>query len=91
VIRRAAARSGSSFAADYPYPSTPDDPYVGGGIDFDHLQHVIVVGGEWLLILVCALLAALGLWYHNSPETYERYFAAPARRARWRVWVYASW
>ncbi|ORW24084.1 FtsK/SpoIIIE domain-containing protein [Mycobacterium palustre] len=77
-----------------PYDPTPIDPgypYPDAGFSFEHLEHLALVGAAWLLVLVAVMVAALLTWRHNDPQGYERYFAGPLRRARWRWWVRGSW
>lgn len=73
------------------YPTEPDYPYPDLGVSLQHLKHLLVVGAVWLLVLVTIMVAALLIWQHKDPMSYERYFAAPVRRARWRLWAYSSW
>lgn len=74
-------------ASSDPY-STPDP---GGGIDFDHVTHLLTVGAIWLIGTVVVVAIALVLWRLQSPVTYERYFGASVRRARWLLWSVTSW
>jgi DNA segregation ATPase FtsK/SpoIIIE, S-DNA-T family len=74
-----------------PYPTDPDYSYPDAGVSLHHLEHLLIVGAAWLLVLVSVTVATLVIWRHKDPLSYERYFAAPVRRARWRLWAYSSW
>lgn len=74
-----------------PYPTEPDNPYPNAGFDLNYLEHLVLVGAAWVLALVIVTAAALLTWRYRDPLSYERYFAAPVRRARWLVWAYTSW
>jgi DNA segregation ATPase FtsK/SpoIIIE, S-DNA-T family len=76
---------------DYPYPAFTDYSYPGSGLDLVHLGHFLVLGATWLLVLISAAPGTLVVWSGKDPASYERYFAAPLRRARWRLWAYRSW
>ena len=70
-----------------PYaPVDPDTP-----LRFDHLLHALTTLALWSAVFVVIGTAALSYWRLHSPETFERDFAAPGRRMRWRLWAYASW
>jgi S-DNA-T family DNA segregation ATPase FtsK/SpoIIIE len=77
--------------ADYPDPTFTDYPDPGSGLDLVHLGHFLVLGATWLLVLISAVLGTLVVWSGKDPASYERYFAAPLRRARWRLWAHRSW
>lgn len=77
-----------------PYdPYSPDpgfsDPYAG--FSLEHLEHLLIVGAAWLLVLGSVVVVSLVFWRHQDPTSYQRYFAAPIRRARWLLWAYSSW
>lgn len=78
-----------------PDPGIPSDPYSipdpDGGIDFDHITHVLTVGTTWLVGTVVVVAAALIVWRLRSPATYERYFSAHARQVRWMLWSVTTW
>jgi hypothetical protein len=78
-------------SADYPDPTFTDYSYPDGGLDLVQLGHFLVLGATWLLVLISAVLGTLVVWSGKDPASYERYFAAPLRRARWRSWGYRSW
>lgn len=70
-----------------PYaPVDPDTP-----LRFDHLLHLLTTLALWSAVFVVISAAALSYWRLHSPETFERDFAAPVRRMRWRLWAYATW
>jgi S-DNA-T family DNA segregation ATPase FtsK/SpoIIIE len=76
-----------------PYPVVPTDPYSTpySGIDVDHLTDLLTLGALWLVAAVGIVSLGLVVWRLRSPATYERYVAAPARRARWILWAVISW
>jgi DNA segregation ATPase FtsK/SpoIIIE, S-DNA-T family len=74
-----------------PYPTDPEYSYPDAGVSLHHLEHLLIVGAAWLLVLVSVTVATLVIWRHKDPLSYERYFAAPVRRARWWLWAYSSW
>jgi DNA segregation ATPase FtsK/SpoIIIE, S-DNA-T family len=78
-----------------PDPVVPSDPYPipdpDSGIDFDHLTHLLTLGAMWLVGTVVVVAIALVIWRLQSPATYEHYFGAPARGARWQLWAVTSW
>jgi S-DNA-T family DNA segregation ATPase FtsK/SpoIIIE len=76
---------------DYPEPTVPDYSYSDGGPNLEHLGHLAVLGGIWLLVLVSAVLGTLVVWSGKDPDSFERHCAAPFRRARWWLWAYWSW
>jgi DNA segregation ATPase FtsK/SpoIIIE, S-DNA-T family len=78
-----------------PDPVVPSDPYSipdpDGGIDFDHLTHLLKLGVIWVIGIIVVVATALIVWRLRSPATYERYFGTPARQALWTLWGMASW
>jgi S-DNA-T family DNA segregation ATPase FtsK/SpoIIIE len=78
-----------------PDPVLPNDPYStpdpDGGIDFDHITHLLTVGITWLVGAVVVVATGLLIWSLQSPATYERYFGAYARQARWMLWSITAW
>ena len=71
----------------------PHDPYSTpySGIDLDHLTDLLTLGAMCLVAAVGIVSLALVVWRLQSPATYERYVADPARRARWLLWAMISW
>jgi DNA segregation ATPase FtsK/SpoIIIE, S-DNA-T family len=77
-------------------PYAPDPTFTGHsypdvGLILVHLGHFLVLGATWLIVLASAVLGTLVTWSRKDPASYERYFAAPLRRARWRRWAHRSW
>ncbi|WP_071289385.1 cell division protein FtsK [Mycolicibacterium llatzerense] len=70
-----------------PYaPVDPDTP-----LRLDHLLHLLTTVAIWCAVFVVVSAATLSYWRLHSPETFERDFAAPARRMRWRLWAILTW
>lgn len=73
----------------------PYDPYSvpdpDGGIDLDHLAHLLKLGIIWLIATVVAVTISLVVWRLRSPATYERYFGSHARQVCWLFWAMTSW
>lgn len=70
-----------------PYaPVDPDTP-----LRFDHLLHLLTTIAIWCAVFIAVSAATLSYWRLHSPETFERDFAAPARRMRWRLWAILTW
>lgn len=73
----------------------PYDPYSipdpDGGIDLFHITHLLTLGAIWVVGAFVIVTLALVVWRLQSPATYQRHIAAPARRT-WRVvCTTASW
>jgi DNA segregation ATPase FtsK/SpoIIIE, S-DNA-T family len=71
------------------------DPFAPVGYDipllFDDLVHLLISFVLWVVVAVIITSVSLIGWRLHSPETYEEYFAGPARLLRWRFWAHISW
>ncbi|MCH9733622.1 MAG: cell division protein FtsK [Actinomycetia bacterium] len=78
-----------------PYPVIPKDPYSTPSfeppIDFHHVIHLLFLGVLWSLVAAGIAVVGLVVWRFQSPNTFARYVAAPARRARWLLWAWTFW
>ena len=72
-----------------PDPYAPVDPETP--LRFDHLLQLLTTVAIWCAVFVVISAATLSYWRLHSPETFERDFAAPARRMRWRLWAILTW
>lgn len=70
-----------------PYaPLDPDTP-----LRFDHILHFLLSFVLGVAVVAGVVAAALIAWHLQSPASFERDCAAPARRLRWRLWAWIFW